>query len=220
MRRGAWRFLVLGLALFLAAQIWVGATGLGSARERKPMESWLMGSQAVLVDYLWFDLLQYFGAYSLGEHDLSGFPGRYERLHRLAPTFHRATIFASAVRSSDMQDPKGALFWLEQAESDNPEHWVYPYEQGFIHYLWLENYRQAEAAFRRAGRREGAHPAWRHFVARIHELGGDPRVACELWLQIAENAEHPRIREAAMRNVERLEGILHSRSRASSGPGA
>ena len=201
------------LASLLAAQLIDAGSSERISRHNKPMEGYLIGYQAVLVDYYWFDLLQYFGGYSLGDHDLSAFNARFERLTELAPDFHRATIFAAMIRADDMEDPSGALRWLERAEERNPEFWFYPYEQGFLHYLWLGNYPEAINAFRRAGLREGAPSSWRHFVARITELGGDPQVAREMWLQIAEAAEHPRVREAALGNVERLEAMLLERQR-------
>jgi hypothetical protein len=207
------------LALAALSLVLVGFAQLGQPtplirqqEPRRPLEAVMLGSEALLADYYWFDLLQYFGGYRLGQHDLADFNARVERLMRLDPSFHRATLFAAVVRATDMEDPAGALRWLAWAERANPEEWVYPYEQGFFHYLWLENYQEAKAAFERAGRCPGAHPAWRHFAARIAELGGDPAVAREMWLQVAAAAEHPRVREAALENVRRLEAILLQRS--------
>ena len=190
-----------------------------AAKEEPPLAGWLMGSQAVVVDYFWFDLLQYYGAYALGEGDLDEFVPRTERLLRLAPAFHRAYSFAAVVRASNMADPEGALAWLELGEARNPDHWFYPYEQGFINYLVLERYADAEAAFRRAGTRPGAPPAWRRFVANIRERGGDPRLAMELWQQVADLAEHPMVREAALDNVRRLEALIRAEAEAARGNG-
>lgn len=202
----------LSLLLLAGAQLSQPAPLIRQQEPQRPLEAVLLGSEALLADYYWFDLLQYYGGYRLGQHDLASFNARVERLLRLDPAFHRATLFAAVVRATDMQDPAGALRWLAYAERANPTYWVYPYEQGFFHYLWLENYREARAAFARAGRCPDAHPAWRHFVARIDELGGDPRLAREMWLEVAETAEHPRVREAALENVRRLEAILLERS--------
>jgi hypothetical protein len=146
----------------------------------------------------------------MGEHDLSGFNARYERLHSADPSFHIGALFAVLVRAETMEDPEGAVRWLIRSEEENPEHWIYPYEQGFIHYLWLKDYPSAIESFKRSGHREGVLPSWRRYVARITELGGDPQVAIEMWLQIADGSEHPRIQEAALRNVERLEAMLQS----------
>lgn len=200
--------LLLGAALIAVAQLSRPGPAIRAQRPARPYEAVMLGSEALLVDYYWFDLLQYFGGYRLGEHDLAGFIPRFERLLRLDPGFHRANIFAAVVRAQEMEDPAGAIQWLRYAERVNPQVWEYPYEQGFLNYLLLDNYRAAVADFRRAGRIEGAPPAWRHFEARITELGGDPRIARDMWMQIAESAEHPGIRETALRNAERLEGIL------------
>lgn len=208
------------LGIGAAVMLLAGAQLLGPdrearlAREEPPLAGWLMGSQAVLVDYFWFDLLQYFGAYALGEGDLAEFVPRTERLLRLAPSFHRAYVFAAVVRATNLEDPEGALAWLELGEARNPEQWCYPYEQGFINYLQLERYAAAEAAFRRAGELPGVPPAWRRFVASIRERGGDPRVAVELWQQVAERAEHPRVREAALQNVRRLQARIRAEEAA------
>ena len=211
MSRAACAQLAGAALLVICAQL-VGAGFEERARRaNKPMEAVLMGSQAVLLDYFWFDLLQYFGAYRLGEHDLSGFALRYERLISLDASFHRATIFASTVRATDMADAQGAIAWLRRAEAANPMEWIYPYEQGFIQYLWLGNIEAAEQDFRRAGEKEDVTPGWRHFVARIKELGGDPLVAYEMWREIAQTTEHPKIRETALKNMERLERVLNSR---------
>lgn len=202
----------LSLILLAAAQFSQPAPLIRQQEPQRPLEAVLMGNEALLADYYWFDLLQYFGGYRLGQHDLSEFNQRVERLLRLDPGFHRATLFAAVVRATDLEDPEGALRWLAWGERANPLEWIYPYEQGFIQYLWLENYQAASAAFARAGHCPGAPPAWKHFVARIEELGGDPRVARELWLQVAATAEHPRVREAALENARRLEAILLERS--------
>ncbi|MBN2171049.1 MAG: hypothetical protein JW819_07010 [Candidatus Krumholzibacteriota bacterium] len=206
----------IGVALLLlaSAQLLGPNRAARLAREEPPLSGWLMGSQDILVDYFWFDLLQYYGAYALGEGDLAEFVPRTERLLRLAPSFHRAYSFAAAVRASNMADPQGALAWLELGEARNPEQWLYPYEQGFINYLQLERYEDAEDDFRRAGSLPGAPPAWRRFVAHIREHGGDPRLAMELWQQVADLAEHPMVREAALENVRRLEALIRAQGGA------
>ena len=202
-------FLALSALLIVVAQLSQPWPAVRRQAPHRALESVMMGSEAVLVDYYWFDLLQYFGGYRMGEHDLAGFNLRVERLLGLDPNFHRATLFAAVIRATDMGDPAGAVRWLAYAERANPGTWYYPYEQGFMQYLWLENYQAAKSAFERAGRCPGVAPAWRHFVARISELGGDPSVAREMWLEVAATAEHPSVREAALENVRRLEAILH-----------
>ncbi len=208
MKRRVRILLLTSIALIAVAQLSRPGPVIRHQASHRPYESLLMGSEALVADYLWFDLLQYYGAYRLGENDLSEFIPRAERLMRVDPAFHRANIFATVVRAQTLEDPAGAITWLRRSERSNPGNWIYPYEQGFFHYLMLEDYQAAVADFRRAGRIEGAPPAWRHFVARITELGGDPRIARTMWMQIAESAEHPEIRESALRNVERLEAIL------------
>ncbi len=217
MRRPESLICVASLVLIAAAQLLDAGANERAQRKIEPLESVLMGHQSVVVDYFWFDLLQYYGGYSLGEHDLSEFVQRYERLSAAAPRFHGATLFAAVIRADNMEDPEGALRWLERAEGSNPEFWLYPYEQGFVNYLWLQDYPAAIAAFKRAGLRKSVPSSWRHFVARISELGGDPQVAREMWLQIADTAEHPRVHDSAMRNVERLDTILQVRGRDGAG---
>lgn len=202
----------LSLALLAAAQFGQPAPLIRQQEPQRPLEAVMLGSEALLADYYWFDLLQYYGGYRLGQHDLASFNARVERLMRLDPSFHRATLFAAFVRATDLEDPAGALRWLNWAERANPLEWAYPYQQGFIHYLWLEDHQAASAAFARAGRCPGVHPAWKHFVARIAETDGDPSLARELWLQVAATAEHPQVREAALANACRLEAILLKRS--------
>jgi tetratricopeptide (TPR) repeat protein len=206
-----WRsrlILPMALASLLAAQLLGPGAERRSQQENRRLEACLLGSHAVLVDYFWFDLLQYFGAYRLGAHGLEEFIARSERLFALDPAFPWAYIFASVVRADDMDDPRGAIEWLARAEAANPDVWFYPYEQGFIYYLRLGEYESAEAAFARVGRCPDAPGSWRHFTARIHELGGDPRLARELWMEVARTATHPDIRERAIRNADRLDALL------------
>jgi len=207
------------LVLLLTAQASSQIDGLRQARESRPMESWLLGSESVLVDYFWFDLIQYFGAYRLGQNDLTDFKSRAERLFKLDRAFHNATIFSSAVYAGDLSNPEAALLMLERGESANPENWIYPYEQGFINYLWLKDYEAAADAFERAGRLDGVTPGWRNFLARIRELGGDPRVAIDMWRHISVTAEHSRLRENAIRNMERLQTELDMKRADSKGKG-
>jgi hypothetical protein len=204
----------LAAALLVAAQLAGPNANERRAAAQPPMSSWLLGNQALLVDYLWFDLLQYFGAYRLGEHGLEEFTTRADRLFELDGDFPSAVIFTCVVRATDLQDPRGALQWLRQAETRHPTEWYYPYEQGFINYLWLQDYAQAELDFRRAGRCPGAPSAWHHFVARIHELGGDLSLARDLWLEIAAATEHADLRERAIRNAERLTALLESQGKS------
>jgi tetratricopeptide (TPR) repeat protein len=207
--------LIASLGLLVVAQLSRPGPGIRSQIPLRPYESLTCGGEALLADYYWFDLLQYYGGYRLGQNDLSEFIARAERLMRLDPGFHRANIFASVIRAQTLEDPEGAIQWLRHNERANPRTWEYPYEQGFLHYLYLGKYESAVADFRRAGKIAGAPPAWRHFVARITELGGDPRISRVMWLQISETAEHPAIRERALKNVRRLEAILLRQSQDS-----
>ncbi len=208
MRSRARFAVLLSLGLPVVAQLSHPAPDIRSQIANRPFESLTCGGEALLADYYWFDLLQYYGGFRLGENDLSEFVVRTEHLMRLDPGFHRANIFASVIRCQTLEDPAGAIQWLRHNERANPWTWEYPYEQGFINYLYRRHYKASVAAFRRAGKIEGAPSSWRHFVARITELGGDPRISRAMWMQIAEKAEHPSIREAALKNVERLEAIL------------
>ncbi len=200
--------LMASLGLLTVAQLSRPGPAIRSQIPQRPYESLTCGGEALLADYYWFDLLQYYGGFRLGQNDLSEFIIRAERLMRLDPSFHRANIFASVIRAQTLEDPRGAIRWLRHNERANLRTWEYPYEQGFLHYLYLEEYESAVADFRRAGKIAGAPASWRHFVARITELGGDPRISRAMWLQISETAEHPAIRERALKNVQRLEAIL------------
>ncbi len=176
-----------------------------------------LGFREVAADYLWFQTVQYYGAYRRGEHDLGYFRGLLDAVCRLDPQFIEAYRFGSLVLAMDLRDLPGAVDILKRGIQDNPDTWVLPFEVGFVHYVLDQDYRRAACWFDAAARSPDATDFTRRFAAFCHKRAGDTEVSLLLWRNLYETTSNPSMRDLAERMIERCEEQLRARQSGGTG---
>jgi hypothetical protein len=174
------------------------------------------GLHELAADYLWFQAVQYYGAYRMGQHDLRYFRGLVDGVLALDPGFVDAYRFAALVLAMDMHDPSAGRDLLTRGILANPESWILPFEVGFVHYVMERDYARAATWFDAAAATPGADDIVRRFAAWSHDRAGEPEVALALWRAMYANAPNPDVREVAKGMIEHYEAMLEP---ARSGPG-
>jgi hypothetical protein len=170
-----------------------------------------LGFREVAADYLWFQTVQYYGAYRRGEHDLGYFRGLLDAVCQLDPQFIEAYRFGSLVLAMDLRDRSGAVNILKQGIQNNPDTWVLPFEVGFVHYVLDQNFRRAATWFDAAATAPDATDFTRRFAAFCHKRAGDTEVSLLLWRNLYETTSNPAMRDLAERMIQRCDELLRAR---------
>ena len=90
-----------------------------------------------------------------------------------------------------------------------PGKWQYYHDAGFVEYWWRRDVQAAAAWFIKGSKLPGA-PNWMEpLAASVLAEGGERDAAREMWLQLAESAEHQWLRLAANRGLQQLDAEAH-----------
>ena len=177
----------------------------------------VLGFREMAADYLWFQTVQYYGAYRRGEHDLGYYRGLLDAVCRLDPHFVEAYRFGSLVLAMDLRDRPGAVDVLKRGIQNNPDNWVLPFEVGFVYYVLDQDFPRAACWFDAAADSPDATDFARRFAAFCHKRAGDTEVSLLLWRNLYETTSNPAMRDLAERMIGRCEELL--RARQAGGPG-
>jgi tetratricopeptide (TPR) repeat protein len=164
--------------------------------------------QLVIADGLWLDVLQYYGdrlTNTIGKPVNLG--PMFDLITDLDPKFWFAYWLGSWVLG-DNQEVPAALRLLEKGERLNPTVYDYPYQQGFIYFLFGKDYAKAAECFLRASKVPDAPRFTRTMAARMLQRQGLDSAALSIWQQLYAQATDKTTREIAKRNVERIQAEL------------
>jgi len=167
-----------------------------------------LGYAAPAADYAWLQATQYYGGYRQGEHDLRYFQGLVAAVTTLDTRFVEAYRFASLVLSLDHADHRGAIDVLKRGILANPDDWSLHFDVGFVHYVFLREYRTASLWFEAAAELPGATDFCRRFAAFSRRRAGDLQGSLLLWENLRQTTDSPDMRELAARMVEQCEAAL------------
>jgi tetratricopeptide (TPR) repeat protein len=180
----------------------------------KHLRQIVVGFREPAADYLWFQLVQYYGGYRKGEHDLRYFRGLGRAIVGLDPYFVEAYYFLALVLAMDMGDREGAIDILRTGILYNPDRWQLPFEIGFIHYVIGRDFKRAAVWFEAAARSPDASDFVRRFAAFARKRAGDLEVSVALWHNLYETTKDPYMKRLAEGMIEKCREKLGQKDAA------
>lgn len=210
------RFIEITLALAALILLFAASHGVeGLSRKKHRLEVLYLPSgqcikQATLgyhdlaADILWFKMVQYYGAYRMGEHDLALFSHLVDVITDLDPQFIFAYAFGALIIAEDVGNLDHGIKFLEKGIRNNPNDWSLPFELGFLQYVYARDYARALFYFQTASKLPGAAPQAARFAAFVAARAGYVETSIALWEELARTADNKYIRELAERYIEKL----------------
>ncbi|MFO7652502.1 MAG: hypothetical protein R6X25_01655 [Candidatus Krumholzibacteriia bacterium] len=172
------------------------------------------GFREMAADYLWFELVQYYGGYRKGEHDMRYFDLLVDAVTRLDPRFVEAYYFSSLVACLDLGDIPRAVAVLRAGILHNPSAASLPFHAGFLYYVFEKNTPRARVWFDAAAAAPEASEFHQRFAAYARRQSGDLNGSLALWRHLAATSASPELRTLAEEHVAKIEAEL------SAGPAA
>jgi len=158
------------------------------------------------ADLLWFRMIQYYGGYRMGEHDLALFSHLVDVITDLDPQFTFAYSFGALIIAEDVGNLDRGVAFLEKGIRNNPNDWWLPFELGFLQYVYARDYARALHYFQAASRLPGAGPQAARFAAFVAARAGYVETSIALWEELRRTSDNRFIRALAERYVEKLKG--------------
>ncbi|MHB8079354.1 MAG: hypothetical protein ACYDIE_08880 [Candidatus Krumholzibacteriia bacterium] len=177
------------------------------------------GFRETAADALWFQVVQYYGEYRHGRHDLAYFRGMIRGVTTLDPRFLEAYRFGALVLATDMRDVAGGVDLLRRGIQANPDRAMLPFEVGFLHWVLTRDYARAAVWFDAAARAPDADDFTRRFAAFAHKRAGQLEVSYVLWRNLRDTTSDPNMLELAQRMMGKLEPQLRARAAAGAAGG-
>jgi len=179
-----------------------------------------VGFRETAADALWFQVVQYYGEYRHGRHDLAYFNGMIRGVTTLDPRFLEAYRFGALVLATDMRDVAGGVDLLRRGIQANPGRAMLPFEVGFLHWVLTRDYARAAVWFDAAARAPDADDFTRRFAAFAHKRAGQLEVSYVLWRNLRDTTSDPGMRDLAERMMAKIEPQLRARAAAGAGDGS
>lgn len=167
-----------------------------------------VGYREIVADFLWFQTVQYYGAYRKGNHDLRYFSGLVDAVTTLDPQFIEAYYFGSLVAAMDQDQIPRAIDLLKRGILANPDNWLLPFQIGFTHYILNQDYERAATWFAIAARSPEATDFARRFAAFSRQRAGNLEGSIALWRNLYKNTSNPAMRELALKMIAQCEDQL------------
>ncbi|HEY9898722.1 MAG TPA: hypothetical protein V6D00_06030 [Pantanalinema sp.] len=158
------------------------------------------------ADVLWVQVLIHNGDQHMAVDEASrDFGGMLEALELATdfdPRFHEAAIIGSWLLT-DVGRLDDARQLLTKGMLSNPSMWIYPYQLGFVEFLYARRYAQAAEYFSRAASLPDGPPAAARMAAAMYSKSNKADMAINAWKNIHAKGD-ARIRGIARRALAKL----------------
>jgi len=187
---------------------WIQSPGL--------MRRLAVGFNDIWADVYWIRAVQYYGSTKLSVDENKNYDQLYPLLDittSLDPHFNIAYRFGSILLSEGYPNGPGnteqAIMLLQKGIREMPNKWQYYHDAGFVEYWWRRDPQAAAGWFLKGAKLSGA-PNWLEpLAASVLAEHGERDASRALWTQLAANAEHEWIRQAANRGLMQLDAEAH-----------
>jgi tetratricopeptide (TPR) repeat protein len=190
------------------------ATGSATTYVRSPdaLRRMALSYDALAADFYWIRAIQYYGGTKLSTDAQKTYEGLYPLLDlttSLDPHFNIAyrfgAVFLGEPYPSGAGRPDQAIALLQKGLTAQPDRWEFAYDIGFVHYWWLQAYKEAAAWFLRAAELPRA-PEWlKPLAAQVLAQGGNPESSRRIWQQVLDSAESEWERQLAASQLRQLD---------------
>ena len=167
-----------------------------------------LGYENLLADFYWMRAIQYYGR----REEADKRPVRFKNLYtlfditttldpNLMDAYRAGSVFLGEPEPVGAGQPKEALKLLDKGISAHPQNWQLRYDKGFVHYLYLQDYKAAGEVWMTASKLPTA-PYWMAGLAAMSlSKGGAVEVAIALWKRQYEEATRADVRENARNHL-------------------
>jgi tetratricopeptide (TPR) repeat protein len=191
-----------------------------------------LGYDSLLADFYWMRAIQYYGR----REEADKRPVRFKNLYtlfditttldpNLTDAYRVGSAFLAEPAPVGAGQPKEALKLLDKGIAVHPQNWWLYYDKGFIHFLFLRDYRKAGEIWLEASKVPSA-PDWMSALAAASlSRGGSVDIAIALWQRQYRESNRDDLKETArnhllsfqvVRDIETLE-LLIDRFKANAG---
>ncbi len=163
-----------------------------------------LGYDGLLADFYWMRTIQYYG-----RRDEAGRrPAHFNNLSTLLDitttldpslidAYRAGSIFLSEPKPVGAGQPEEALRLLDKGIKVFPMKWRLLYDKGFVHYLYLKDYKAAGESWLTGAKLPEAPPWLGGLAAMALSKGGAVEIAIELWRRQYQESERADLKENA-----------------------
>ncbi len=176
----------------------------------KVLKKMSLGYDGLLADIYWTRAVQYFG----NKHQAGA-----KRFDLLAPLLeitttldpHLLVAYEYGANFLAPQPPNGggmperAIQLEEFGIQNNPDEWQLYYNDGFIQYMELKDYKKAAEAFARGARVPNAHPFLALLAGKMAEHAGDRQMARMMWSTTYQTTKDRNVRANAAAHLRAIQ---------------
>lgn len=150
-----------------------------------------IGFYVPLADLFWLRFIQYYGEHRMTDARFDLMYHILDILTTLDPYFVYAyTLGALMLTHAHRPDQAKAL--LKKGMGADYDEWRIPFTYGFIHYIFIKEYRVAQAYFRISGQKPNAPDMPKRWAAfLLYKKIGDLKTSLALWLDLYKTTKNP-----------------------------
>jgi hypothetical protein len=176
----------------------------------KALKTMSLGYSGLLADIYWTRAVQYFGGkHHDGSHNYDLLAPLLEITTTLDPQLLVAYDYGASFLASKTPNgagmPERAIELEEFGIRNNPAEWRLYYNEGFIRYMDLQDYKGAAEVFARGSRVPNAHPFLAVLAGQMAEHAGDAQMARMMWSTTYQTSKDNDIRANAAAHLRALQ---------------
>jgi tetratricopeptide (TPR) repeat protein len=169
-----------------------------------------LGYDGLLADIYWTRAVQYFGdKLTRGSEHFDLLAPLLEITTTLDPhllvAYEYGSNFLAPKIPGGAGQPQRAIKLAEFGIRNNPNQWHLYYDLGFIYYLELGDYANAEQAFANGAKVPNAHPSMRIMAAKMAEHAGNIETARLMWVTTLQTTLDPNVKSNAVAHLNALQ---------------
>jgi tetratricopeptide (TPR) repeat protein len=169
-----------------------------------------LGYDGLLADVYWTRAVQYFGdKLTRGSEHFDLLAPLLEITTTLDPhllvAYEYGSNFLAPKIPGGAGEPERAVKLAEFGIRNNPNQWHLYYDLGFIYYMELGDYANAEKAFADGAKVPNAHPVMAIMAAKMAEHAGNIETARLMWSTTYQTTHDPNIKSNAIAHLNALQ---------------
>lgn len=164
----------------------------------------------LMADLYWTRAVQYYGNKRLRQE--AGLDLLWPLLDitttldpNLIPAYDFGSTFLAARAPGGAGRPDLAVQLIERGIRENPEHWRFYTNLGYIYYFEVHDYAKSSEAFLEGSKRPGAREWMKVMAARIAAIGDSLETSKLLWAEIARSSSDPTVRKNALLHLQLIQ---------------